>query len=340
MEPLTSASFIVEVLDHHGHVQARVRMPLVEGCGSATVGRGIAADILIDDIHAAPLHARIDVDAAGIARVSDLGSLNGLVIGGRHVREARQVELTDRLLQIGRTRLRVRTAAEQLAPEKPIESPSVMLMHHAGGVTTIGILLFFLYGTYTQWLSAPRDLLAGLVTFVSLAALGSAVWVGGWALLSRILSGEWRWLRHSAVLFGTLSLAILIDELLDLGWFALLLPVWENRDGLFGMASFSLLLYGHLVVVGSLPRRRTILLSLILPVLIVGSAMWVKIRGDARNVNHIAKDEMLYPPAVRLREGISIDAFFTRAAGLGEVAIARRKAMAASDEAEEGDDND
>ena len=82
-----------------------------------TVGRGVGCDVVLDDPFVAVAHARVSVDAEGHITVSDLGSVNGIEVGGRRVRGTEQVPLASGLFGVGRTRLRVRTAAEVMAPE-------------------------------------------------------------------------------------------------------------------------------------------------------------------------------------------------------------------------------
>ncbi len=331
---MSEPGFVVEVLDHHGRAQARHRFALHEGCAEATVGRGIGADVVIDDVHAAALHARIEVDAQGGVRVTDLGSVNGLWVNGKREREVQRLVLPDGGFQIGRTRIKVRTAAETLAPEKPeglgkldFASASSRVSLGAGGA-------FVLYGIYTAWVEAPRDVLAAMVTAVAFSLGAAAVWITAWALLSRMLTGEWRWLRHAAVFFGVMVAAGAVEGLAELGWFALSLRAWDGRALLIGVLGFGGLLYGHLSNSAHLSRRQAIVVAALLPLMIGGTALWVQARNDARNVNHIGLEERVYPAALRLRSGIATEEFFVRASALAERAEKKRKEVPADD----GDD--
>lgn len=337
MEVMSDAAFVVEVLDHHGRAQARHRFSLHDGLGAATVGRGMAADVMIDDAHAAALHARIDIDAEGRVRVSDLGSVNGLWVDGKRQRGAQGLLLEGGGFQIGRTRIKVRTAAETLPPEKPeglgqldFASASSRVSLAAGGG-------FVLYGVYTAWVEAPRDVLAAMVTAVAFSLGAAAVWITAWALLSRMLTGEWRWLRHAAVFFGVMVAAGAIEGLAELGWFALSLPAWDGRALLIGVLGFGGLLYGHLSNSAHLSRRQAIAVAALLPLFVGGTALWVQARNDARNVNHIGLEERVYPAALRLRSGAALDDFFSRAADLGERAEKKRKEVPADDGGDEID---
>jgi len=334
---MSEACFVVEVMDHHGRAQARHRFALREGRGEATVGRALAADVMIDDAHAAPLHARIEVDAEGRARVSDLGSVNGLLIAGRRQHGVESLLLEDGGFQIGRTRIRVRTAAETLAPERPEGMGQLELASGTGRLALAAGGAFVAYGVYSAWVEAPRDVLASMVTAVAFSLGGAGVWVTAWALLSRMLTGEWRWLRHAAVFFGIMVAAGAVEGLAELGWFALSLPAWDGRALLIGVLGFGVLIYGHLSNAAHLSRRQALVVAALLPLLIGGTALWVQGRSDERDVNHIGLDERVYPAALRLRSGMELDEFFVRAEKLGDLADQKRKEVPADDGGDEID---
>ncbi|MBI3148440.1 MAG: FHA domain-containing protein [Betaproteobacteria bacterium] len=337
MDAVRPDSFLVEVLDHHGRAQTRLRFPLVEGRGEATVGRGLAADVLIDDAHAAAVHVRIAVDDTGAVRLSDLGSLNGLVVGGKREHGATEALLTGEVFQIGRTRLRVRTASEKLPAEKPEGSARLELASASGRLALAGAGAFLLYGAYAAWVEAPRDVASSMVTHVAFSAGAAAIWITAWALLARMLTGEWRWLRQAALFFGVMVAIGVIENLLEIAAFAWSLPPWPSRELLLGVLGFGALLFGHLSIASHLAARHAVILAAVLPLLVGGTSLWVQSRSDARNVNHIGMDERIYPGALRLRAGKPLDTFFANAATLSQQAEARRKEVPADDDADEID---
>jgi 3D (Asp-Asp-Asp) domain-containing protein len=305
-----------------------------------TIGRSARADVIIDEPHAAPLHASVHVTGSGEIFVTDLGSVNGIVVDGARRRGAEPVRLTDGALRIGRTPLRIRTTLETLPPEKAEHTPDIALARNPGRIAAAGVLAFLAYVAYTAWAGAPRDLASTVVTSVTFALGGAAVWVTGWALLSRMLTGEWRWVRHAAVFFGVMSIVILVTGVLDVTWFALALPQWKNRDTLITVVAFAVALYGHLTIASNLQWRRAAIVATLLPVLVAGTTLWVQQRSQARNVNYIGVDEVVYPPALRLRAGSSVDEYFQRAGRLKDAADAKRKAMPPDDEGGEQDSED
>ncbi|MEO8136281.1 MAG: FHA domain-containing protein [Betaproteobacteria bacterium] len=334
---MTTHVFVVEILDGHGRVRSHERVELPAGGRSVSVGRSVQADIVLDDPHVAALHALIDVNDNGDVHVSDLDSVNGIIIASKSHHGVRQLAVPDGLLQIGRTRLRVRTAQETLVPERPDHAPTILLGSHPGRVAGLAALAFFAYVGYTAWLGAPRDVLSQVVTTVTFAAVGAAVWITGWALLSRMLSGEWRWLRHAAVFFGVMTVALLVSTLLDIFWFAFALPQWNTREAAIAAGAFAFALYGHLSIAANINQRYAALVAALFPIMVAGTTLWVQSRSQARNVNYIGVEELIYPPALRLRAGAGIDAYFERAARLKDAADAKRKAMPADDEGGESD---
>ena len=71
---------VIDVLAAHDKVRARHRIERPGETASCTIGRGAAADVVLDDPHVAAVHARVTVNAAGEVTVTDLGSVNGIEI--------------------------------------------------------------------------------------------------------------------------------------------------------------------------------------------------------------------------------------------------------------------
>lgn len=55
---------------------------------SKTVGRGVHADVVVDDPSLSRMHARLSVDDAGALRIEDTGSTNGVLVNGTPQRNA------------------------------------------------------------------------------------------------------------------------------------------------------------------------------------------------------------------------------------------------------------
>jgi hypothetical protein len=330
---------LIEILDSHGRVQLRERIVLAGGERSFTIGRAVDAGVTLDDAHAAALHARVEITPEGKLLASDLDTVNGLVIAGKRHRGAKNVEVPDGLLQIGRTRLRLRTAHEALAPEKPDILRPASILHDPAWLAGIGAVAGLAQLGYTTWLGVPRDLLSVLVTTLIAAASASCVWVAFWALLSRMLRGEWRWLRHAAIFLGVAAIFFALNGVLELGWFVFSLPQWSTRAAWVGAIALGCALYLHLIHASNITPRRAAIVACIVPALSGGAGQWVQDRQQMRDVNHISASLRIYPPALRLRAAGPVADYFQSAAALRDAADKKRKSTRADeDDNESGDD--
>ena len=220
------AVIVVEVLGGHDRVRARHRIAAPDSQVRVTVGRSAACDIVLDDPFVAPIHARIDVDGDGNVLVSDLDSVNGVEVGGLRLHGVERVPLPNGAFRVGRTRLRVRTTREVLAPEqadrggpsRPARATELKMLA-AGFVVSVAAIAFEVWTSTTQ----PRELSTALVTMLLTVLVLSGLWIALWALASRVAFGESRWVRHAATVFVTyaaLAAASLGAEVLNgaLGW--------------------------------------------------------------------------------------------------------------------------
>ncbi len=335
---MSAETVLVEILGSHGRVQTRERITLTGAQRSFTIGRSVAADVTLDDAHAAALHASVEITPDGKILVTDLGSVNGIAVAGKRHREAQQLELADGALQIGRTRLRIRTAHESLAAEKSDQSGPTSMMRDPAWIAGAGALAGGLQLAYGSWLGAPRDLATVIVTTLMSGVLAAGAWVAFWALLSRVMQSEWRWLRHAAIFLGVAAIFIAINGVLDLAWFTFSLPQWTTRTAWVGAIAFGCALYLHLIHASHITARRAALVACIVPALSGGTGQWLQARYQMRDVNHIATSVRIYPPALRARAAGTAEDYFRDATALRDAADKTRKAIRADDEDDESAD--
>lgn len=322
---------LVEVLDGDGRVRSRERVALLAEKRDFSIGRGITADVVIDDAHAAALHASVEVAADGSLTVSDLGSVNGIVVAGTRLRGARGLRLAGNEVQVGRSRLRIRTASEVLAPEEVDDAQPASRRHDPVWIAAIAGGAILAHLVYLSWLAAPRDFTGNTVALVAGAAVLVTAWVAVWGLLTRIMRGEWRILRHVAIVLGVSALFAAANDVIDIGWFMLSIPPWGSVAALIGSVAFGWLLYLHLSQASNLTRRRAAWAACIIPALLWAGGQWMTERSQTRDVNHIGGQLRLYPPAWRLRPAETADAFFRRAATLRTSADDRRNRLPADE---------
>jgi hypothetical protein len=325
---------VVEALDNHGRVQWREWVVLGAGCRAFTIGRSLEADVMLDDPYAAVLHVSIEVKPDGRLLAADLGSVNGIVVRGRRVGGSAAIELPDSTLQVGRTHLRVRTGREPLAPEKPDEPPVSALVRRPAEIAAFAAVVSILQVIYASWLGAPRDLTMTIVTALAYTGASAAVWVAFWGLLSRIMQGEWRWLRHTAIYLGVTSTLVALVEVVDLGGFLLSLPQPGNLYFWMGAIALALGLFLHLTHASHLAPVRAALVAGIIPVLLVAGVEWLQMRNQTRDVNHIGASLRIYPPGLRLVASEKLESYFAKAMALRELADKRLTEAVADEESE------
>lgn len=344
METLISAPanlLVVEVLDAHGRVVQRERLPVSAQRNRFTIGRSPVADVMLDDAHVAALHVAIDVDADGELRVTDLGTLNGLVIDGTRQRGAELLALPGRQLQLGQTPVRLRLGSDALAPELPDQgavgdflSPRRSLPLALGsGLVCIFFILYF------SWLSAPRDLATPVTLGLLSATLVMAAWTAVWSLLTRVIHGRWRWLPHAAVFLTVMAALYGVDSLLEVLWFSFDLPHGEWREMLMLVLAGMAAMYGHLLLAAPIRRQAALRVAICLPLLIAVPSIWMVERGHSKNVNYIGDNVALFPAALHVRRAASLDDYFSQSLALKVRADELRREMEDSD-GEEDEDED
>jgi pSer/pThr/pTyr-binding forkhead associated (FHA) protein len=335
------ATALIEALDSHGRVQWRERFALNDERRRLTIGRSLEADLTLDDPFAAALHAAIEITPEGRVFASDLGSDNGIVVAGKRHQGASDVEVTGGTLQVGRTRLRIRTSHETLAPEKPDQRRPATWLHDPKWIAGIGATAAAAQTAYATWFDAPRDMTTTVVTALVAICIASSLWIAFWALLSRVIVGQGRWLRHAAIFLGVAVATVVIDGVLGVTRFALSLPPWETLAAWAGAAVMALLLYLHVTTATNLSRRRAAIIACIVPALLVGAGNWAQARQQVRNVNYIGDSLRIYPPGLRLRQADTIESLFEDAASLRAAADEKRDATKQdADESDAFDDEE
>lgn len=340
MGAVMSEPVAVDVLDSHGRVASRQRLGLSPERRSFTVGRSVAADVMLDDPYVAPMHAAVAVTPDGMLEVTDLGSANGIMVNGERVRGAQGLALSDGRLQIGRTQLAIHTLHQTPAVERPDHALDHAASPTAVRVAWLGALACMLFICYFGWLGATRDTATLIVSSLIMSAIAAGVWIAFWSLLSRVMKGESQWVMHASVLFGVAAALLTLDWLFDVARFAFALPEWPAREMLLIIVAAAIALYLHLMQVWTMKQRVAIVSAALVPIVVFGAVSWVQSRGQARDVNYIGVREQVFPPALRLRAGGTVADFFSDAARLQDEADAKRKAIPADDSGDGGDSGD
>ncbi len=337
------AVIVLDVVGAHDRVRSRHRIERPGAAASCTIGRGAAADVILDDPHVAAVHARVSVDAAGKATITDLNSINGIEVGGRRLRGVVDEPLGDGVFRIGRTKLRLRTATEILPAEvsdqklSPAETRARDFRWLAIGlaVTTAGMM-------FSIWTSTilTRDLPTSM--FMALVAFGavSAVWIALWALVSRVAFGESRWLRHAAIFFCVVAAIYVGPLVIDTVSAALGIFLPVTVEMWVGGILIAIALAVHLVNASTMRPRFAVAIGILIPAIALGLTQWMSSHSQNRSAIYIPDRDKIVPPVLLVHGGEPLQKFV---GGLGDLkgrADAKRTFVEVEDPSPEDDSDD
>jgi hypothetical protein len=247
---------IVEVLHPRtGGVRARARVHALP----FTIGRALDAALLLDDPHVDARHAQLVQDATGALVLEDLGSVNGLHTPA-HERTARVAVASGTEVLLGRTRLRFRDEHDPVPAAIPLRGaarPGPARWHER-----LGVRLAFIAGTTAfigaaSWLGS--DSRAGANEAVSLALgllLLGALWAGIWAVVSRVVVHQARFVAHVSIAFLALLATSLIGKAGE--WILFLFPAagwWAGASGALMLTALAVMVQAHLAQATAMPPR-------------------------------------------------------------------------------------
>lgn len=210
-------SWFIEHLHRDGSVLVRT---LVPDDGKTTrifrIGRALDNDLILDDPHCAPYHAKLEIDANGVARLHDLGTSNGIA-SARNKRAAVHEIKTDDPYRIGQSIIRVRSSVWPLAPERALSRRA------AWPYALAGLALALAYGAWELWLKDVQEKAPPYLYGLSALAAGLCLWSAMYALFGRLVAGVDRFFSHLLIactgyLAGTLILNFLETLAFSMSW--------------------------------------------------------------------------------------------------------------------------
>lgn len=179
-----------------------------------TIGRALDCDLVLDDAHVAPRHARLEADEDGAVWLVAGESVNGVLAGRRTLRRGERVALgaLGEPWRVGMTRLRVRLAGEPVAPEQPMHRLEAVDGRMA---TALLSLAWWAVLMAQHWLSLDPDhkLSDWLGVLLTVPALVVA-WCGAWGLASKLFrhrvdfAGHWRLAVRAGLALSLVSLLL------------------------------------------------------------------------------------------------------------------------------------
>jgi hypothetical protein len=286
----------VELLSRHREVTARFRINARE----LSIGRGYDNDVIVDDPYVAARHVRVFHDEAGQLVAEDLGSANGMYLdrnNGKKSRLERTVVEGNVPIRIGQTFIRIRETSHAVEPERPVGSTGRLAPLVAAVVLGLGLLGFGAVSLWFAQTSEPHlsDYLVPLLTLVGIAL----AWIGIWSLLSRLFSGQSRFLRHVVIAEAIVLAFWIYDELAQFFAFSLTSPVAYSYEYVAAWLALAVMCFLHLREVG---RTHLVAKGIIVAVLLVAVVAVTTVqrseafaRSGRQTVSHV-----LLPPALRL----------------------------------------
>jgi hypothetical protein len=302
-----------------------------------TLGRSLAADVVLDDPHVAALHATLHAGDDGrlTLEVGDTG--NGVREGRRvHARGSRvAVPAGGASWQIGGLTLRLRTPDETLAAEQPLArepagGPRWLLL----AAVTLAVLALG-----NHWLSLdPGSEAMDWLPLVAGLPLVLGLWAGFWALASKLFQHRFEFMPHLRLALPVALAVEALDTVLPPLAAALDWPLLWRLVTPLQVALMLWLLYRHLALV--LPQARRAVAVFVGAAALAGTA--VALNATWRSVDRWSSPPYmseLPAPATLWRTPEPAEALAGDIAPLAEQ-LARRVQKAQDEEPPEGGGED
>ena len=230
----------VEILSRHRDIASRFRFPGSE----VSIGRGYDNDVIIDDPYVAARHLRVFRDDNGRLVAEDLGSTNGTFLDGSKTRLSR-IQLDGELpIRIGQTFLRVREPSHAVEPERvaPAQRDIMLIVTViALGLAVLGIEAL---SVWFNQVVEPRAL--NYLTPLLMTCAAILMWVGMWALLSRIFAGRSHFFRNLLIALGGAFALSFYSDLAKYLAFAWTFPVASTYEYVFIWIVVAVVCFLHL----------------------------------------------------------------------------------------------
>ena len=326
---------LIETLDRDGQPRQVLRVSQ----WPVRIGRAIDCDLVLDDPHVAAHHATLALHEDGV-HVEPAASLNGVRLGRSAIAPGSTPLLPPAsVMTFGATTLRVRLAAEVLAPEQRLLDLLQYERRHA--VTLMGLILFAaLWEGFSLWLATVPGAQGSVLVWNYLSApIGLIVWCALWAIGSMIFQRRFAFWAHLYVALKWLLIAIVTQAVTAQLAFALSLPFIDKIGRLVFVGAIAMMIWRHLGLL--LPSRRRAF------AIAIGSA--VAVSGGLLLIDRGMQQQPLVGdlylgtislPGVRIARTVSADAFVKSAAPLEKTLAGWAKPGDNDDPAEAGGDDD
>lgn len=347
----THALLIVRSAD--GKVLSQHRLNAQPGVRSwLTMGRSLSCDVVLNDVHVAARHAEIAFDEIGQLLVTDLGSINGTRLNQAAIHQSTEITQSSQTINIGRTQLELLAEGEAVAAEVPLPEaahqsefehiPQWIKRFNSRILLAITSILMLVYGGFNFWSSrvSHRELWVNIAGSLLSGFLAVLIWVGLWALISRVASGKPRWVLHACIALSVALVFLCFEELIDLLGFAASTIVPSQVMWWWFAVFGSLLLFMHLRAATHLKPVRVLSLAVFLPALFLALAYWQAYGTNSGREARQTDPVVLLPPALRIIKPDSPSRLFDEAKTMKAEAVRLRDKAQAENNQDAGGDMD
>ncbi len=328
-------TWVIERLNRDGSVNTRLNVQSTDDkITSITVGRALDNDVVIDDAHSAPHHARLDFAPDGSASLIDLGSKNKII---NHAKKHVDAILINALASesqranfvIGQTPLRLRNT------DWPLSDERVLSRRHIWPYALFAFLAALSYSAYNIWLGDISEKPPQYLNLIAATAAGLAIWSSIYAVFGRLISGVDRLLTHLLIacigfLSGSFTLNLLASFAFATSW------LWPIRitDTVVVIAAAITVAF-HLKVADPRHWRSTriaIVVIASLAIVVPIAQLWILESRLTRIQTHVDVKH----PMLRIAAPIPLDTLLNRANELKEKVDADRQKDNNSDDGDDG----
>jgi hypothetical protein len=280
----------------------------------ATVGRGYANDVILDDPKVSEAHLRIERAEDGGLVVRDVGSRNGTFRVEPWARMAEMVLAQDARVQVGDTVLRFRgrsypvedtvVAEAAVGPRKRLfERPQAFIAALGAAMVAIAASSYLTSYDKTDW--------GELLFSVLLPAALTLFWAGCWSLASRLARKQFHFRVHGAIGSMVLLGFFCIPGVLTVLSFSLPLGgaiAWVSLTIYLGLLAWGL--FWHMRYVTRWDSRR---LGSMIAAMVLGLGALIQAQelfGNEEFTTEMDFPRTLLPASFRLTPASSVDDFF------------------------------
>lgn len=288
---------VIEIYSRAGRMLFRQRMPT----NSFTVGRGYNNDLLLDDPYVKADHMYIEAREDGEWTIID-----------PEKSEQKTIVKSGEELIVGKTRLKIFDQSYVVAPARNVNDFESNLISSGGLLSCVGFMLLAMVLQASEaYLSSASEVRWTIIVSEALIAGASFIVVAGfWALLSRLLRHEERFLPLLVLLLKVSIFMWLFDMVISLLGFNL-----NDPDAIFIIGALfvglvtAYYIYACLVLVTLLSRRIQSIASLVAGVmvtLLISADLVIGLDKFSAGVNYSGS---MYPAVVVVANGVTVEDF-------------------------------